>query len=99
MRKSDLIAVIAERTGLTKEKAQQVHDAITDSIAATLKTEEVTLVGFGTFEVRHRAARMGKNPQTGESVAIAASNTVAFKAGKNLRDGVNAPARASRKEK
>jgi len=91
MRKPELAAVIAEKTELTKEKANQVLNAILDSITGALDKDTVTLVGFGTFEKRHRGARTGKNPQTGEPVKIKASNTVAFKPGKNLRDEVNEP--------
>lgn len=85
MRKPELVAVIAEKTDMTKEKANQVLNAILDSITGALDTDSVTLVGFGTFEKRHRGARTGKNPQTGEPVKIKATNTVAFKPGKTLR--------------
>lgn len=88
MRKPELAAVIAERTDLTKDKANLVLNAILDSITGALDKDTVTLVGFGTFEKRHRGARTGKNPQTGEPVKIKASNTVAFKPGKQLRDSV-----------
>lgn len=101
MRKPELAAVIAEKTDLTKEKANQVLNAILDSITGALDKDSVTLVGFGTFEKRHRGARTGKNPQTGEPVKIKASNTVAFKPGKNLKDTVNpvaAPAKATKKK-
>ncbi|MDU9392692.1 HU family DNA-binding protein [Pseudomonas japonica] len=90
MRKPDLAAAIAEKTDLTKEQSNRVLNAILDEIAVALsKKDTVTLVGFGTFEQRHRGARTGKNPQTGEPVKIKASNTVAFKPGKNLKDSVN----------
>ena len=89
MRKPELAAVIADKADLTKEKANQVLNAILDSITGALDKDTVTLVGFGTFEKRHRGARTGKNPQTGEPVKIKASNTGAFKPGKNLRDEVN----------
>jgi len=90
MRKPDLAAAIADKADLTKDKANLVLNAILDEIAAALsKKDTVTLVGFGTFEQRHRGARTGKNPQTGEPVKIKASNTVAFKPGKNLKDSVN----------
>ena len=95
MRKPELAAVIAEKADLTKEKANQVLNAILDSITGALDKDTVTLVGFGTFEKRHRGARTGKNPQTGQPVKIKASNTVAFKPGKNLRDSVNTPAAPS----
>ncbi|PZQ38671.1 MAG: integration host factor [Pseudomonas putida] len=99
MRKPELAAVIAEKADLTKEKANQVLNAILDSITGALDKDTVTLVGFGTFEKRHRGARTGKNPQTGEPVKIKASNTVAFKPGKNLKDSVNAPAKPTKKGK
>ncbi|AIZ35038.1 HU family DNA-binding protein [Pseudomonas sp. K1(2024)] len=102
MRKPELAAVIAEKTDLTKDKANQVLNAILDSITGALDKDTVTLVGFGTFEKRHRGARTGKNPQTGQPVKIKASNTVAFKPGKNLRDTVmtsGKPAKPAKKAK
>ena len=90
MRKPDLAAAIAEKADISKEKAGEVLNAILDTITdSAAKNESVTLIGFGTFERRSRAARTGKNPQTGEPLQIAASNTVAFKAGKALKDSVN----------
>ncbi len=90
MNKSDLIDAIAEATGLTKADAGRALDATTDSIASSLqKGQSVSLVGFGTFAVKHRAARSGRNPRTGETIQIKASNTPAFKAGKALKDAVN----------
>jgi len=90
MRKPELAAAIAEQADLTKEQANRVLNALLEEITKALgKKENVTLVGFGTFEQRHRGARTGKNPQTGEPVKIKASNTVAFKPGKNLKDMVN----------
>lgn len=90
MRKPDLVSHIAEKADLTKDKAAIALNAILDSITGSLhEGEPVTLVGFGTFEKRHRGARTGKNPQTGEPVKIKASNTVAFKPGKNLKESVN----------
>lgn len=89
MRKPDLAAFIADRADISTEKAQQVLSAILDEITTALSRDDsVSLVGFGTFEKRHRTARSGKNPQTGASIAIAASNTVGFKPGKALRDAV-----------
>ena len=89
MRKPDLAAFIADRADIPTEKAQQVLSAILDEITTALSRDDsVSLVGFGTFEKRHRTARSGKNPQTGASIAIAASNTVGFKPGKALRDAV-----------
>ncbi|MBJ9974378.1 HU family DNA-binding protein [Pseudomonas sp. S75] len=99
MRKPELAAVIAEKADLTKDKANQVLNAILDSITAALKKDTVTLVGFGTFEKRHRGARTGKNPQTGEPVKIKASNTVAFKPGKNLKGVVGESASAAKPAK
>jgi len=95
MRKPELAAVIAEKADLTKEKANEVLNAILDSITGALDKDTVTLVGVGTFEKRHRGARTGKNPQTGEPVKIKASNTVAFKPGKGLKDTVNPTGKAA----
>jgi DNA-binding protein HU-alpha len=90
MRKPELAAAIAEQADLTKEKASEVLNVLLDQITQTVaKKESVTLVGFGTFEARSRAKRKGKNPQTGAEIEIPASNTVAFKAGKALKDAVN----------
>ncbi|MEJ2042466.1 MAG: HU family DNA-binding protein [Reinekea sp.] len=90
MRKPELAAAIAEQADLTKEKAGEVLNVLLDQITQTVaKKESVTLVGFGTFEARSRAKRKGKNPQTGMEIEIPASNTVAFKAGKALKDAVN----------
>jgi len=90
MRKPDLVSYIAEKADLTKEQANHVLNATLEVITGALgKGDTVTLVGFGTFEKRHRGARTGKNPQTGEPVKIKASNTVAFKPGKNLKESVN----------
>ncbi|WP_121333892.1 HU family DNA-binding protein [Pseudomonas aeruginosa] len=86
MRKPELAAAIAEKADLTKEQANRVLDEITGALN---RKDSVTLVGFGTFLQRHRGARTGKNPQTGQPVKIKASNTVAFKPGKALRDAVN----------
>jgi DNA-binding protein HU-alpha len=90
MRKPELAAAIAEQADLTKDQAARVLNSILDEISAALgRKDSVTLVGFGTFVQRHRGARTGKNPQTGEPVTIKASNTVAFKPGKALKDSVN----------
>jgi DNA-binding protein HU-alpha len=88
MRKSELTNAIVDRTDLTQEVAKRVLNALLDQITQAVDKENVTLVGFGTFEKRHRGARTGKNPQTGEPVKIRASNTVAFKPGKNLRESI-----------
>jgi DNA-binding protein HU-alpha len=89
MRKPDLAVYIANRADLSAEQAQQVMAAILDHITLALSRDDsVSLVGFGTFEKRHRNARAGKNPQTGAAIDIAASNTVGFKPGKALRDAL-----------
>ena len=89
MRKPELAAAIAEAVDLPKDKANDVLTAILDEITnAVSRDETVSLIGFGTFSRRHRAARKGKNPQTGAEMDIAASNTVGFKAGKSLKDAV-----------
>lgn len=89
MRKPELAAVVANQTGLTREKASEVITAFTDQVsAAASRGEDIALIGFGTFSVRHREAREGRNPQTGASIRIPASKTVGFKAGKALKDSV-----------
>jgi len=90
MRKPELAAAIADKADITKDKAAEVLNVILDEItSAVSKDDTVSLIGFGTFEKRSRAARTGKNPQTGEPIQIPASNTVAFKAGKALKEAVN----------
>jgi DNA-binding protein HU-alpha len=90
MRKPELAAAIAEKADLTKDQANRVLNAVLEEITGALnRKDSVTLVGFGTFVQRHRGARTGKNPQTGQPVKIKASNTVAFKPGKSLKDAVN----------
>jgi DNA-binding protein HU-beta len=87
MNKTELIAKVAETTELTKKDASKAVDAIFDAIAEALKEgEKVSLIGFGNFEVRERAARKGRNPQTGEEIEIASSKLPAFKPGKELKD-------------
>lgn len=89
MRKPELAAAIAERADLSKDKASQVLNVILDEITGSVSDgHDVSLIGFGTFSVRERAARTGKNPQTGEPLTIPASRTVAFKPGKGLKDAV-----------
>jgi len=89
MVKMDLIAKVADMAGMTKVDATKAIDAVVEAIQASLaKGEKVTWTGFGTFEVRNRAARMGRNPQTGAPLHIAASKTPAFKSGKSLKDAV-----------
>lgn len=89
MNKSDLIDAIASHANLTKADAGRALDAITLSIQSALKGgDSVALLGFGTFEVKERAERTGRNPQTGEAITIAASKSPSFKAGKGLKDAV-----------
>lgn len=90
MNKTDLIERLAARCGLSRNETATVLDALLETITETLRQgEDVTLTGFGTFHVKQRAARTGRNPRTGESVAIAASRVPAFKAGKSLKDALN----------
>lgn len=90
MNKSDLIAAVAAKTGETKKSAEASINAVVDVIAETLaKGDKIQLVGFGSFEVRSRAARKGRNPQTGKEMKIAAKKAPVFKAGKALKDAVN----------
>lgn len=90
MNKSELIDAIADSAGLTKADAGRAVDAFIGSITKALKKgQTVSLVGFGTFAVRKRAARTGRNPRTGETIKIKASKNPAFKAGKALKDAVN----------
>lgn len=89
MRKPELAAAIAEEADLSKEKAAEVITVITDQIAKALSEgDSVSLIGFGTFEVRQRAERQGKNPQTGAPITIAAAKVPAFKPGKGLKEAV-----------
>lgn len=88
--KSELVKAIAEKSDVTKDVAQRVLDATTDVVTEALKAgQTVTLVGFGSFQVRERAAREGRNPKTGEKMNIKASKSPSFKAGKLLKDAVN----------
>ncbi|MBO0997632.1 HU family DNA-binding protein [Bacillus sp. SD075] len=89
MNKTELVSSVAAQAELTKDETKKVVDALFETITATLaKEEKIQLVGFGTFEVRDRAARTGRNPQTGEEIQIAASKVPAFKAGKELKEAV-----------
>ncbi len=89
MNKADLIAKVAEKTDFTKKDAEKAVSAILASIEEALSNgEKVQLVGFGTFEIRSRAARKGRNPQTGQEIKIAAAKVPVFKAGKALREAV-----------
>jgi DNA-binding protein HU-beta len=90
MNKAELIAAVAAKTGDTKKSVEVALNAILSSITDSLKKgEKVQLVGFGSFEVRKRAARKGRNPQTGEEIKIPAAKAPVFKAGKALKDKVN----------
>ncbi len=87
--KAELVENVAKKTGLTKKDATAAVEAVFGSIQDDLKKgEKVQLIGFGTFEVRNRAARKGRNPQTGKEIEIAASKVPAFKPGKALKDAV-----------
>ncbi len=91
MNKAELVAAAAEQTGLKKGDAEKALKAFIDVITEELKNgEKVQLVGFGTFEVSERTEREGRNPQTGETMKIAASKTPKFRAGKALKDALNA---------
>ena len=90
MNKTELIAAVAEKAEISKKDAEKAIKAFTDVVADELvKGEKVQLVGFGTFEVTSRAAREGRNPQTGNTMKIAACKAPKFKAGKALKDAVN----------
>ena len=87
MNKTTLIAKIAEKSELNKKQAEAALNAFIDSVTEALKAgEKVQMMGFGTFEVKERAARMGRNPATGEPTQIAAKRSPAFKAGKGFKD-------------
>ncbi len=90
MNKSELIDAVAAAADISKAKAAQAVDGVTSAVTKALSQgDQVTLVGFGTFSVRERAARTGRNPRTGEEIKIAAAKIPAFKAGKALKDAVN----------
>ncbi len=90
MNRKELIDALADKTGSTKADADRNIAALIDILTATLKKgDSIALVGFGTFEVRKRAARTGRNPATGAELKIKASKVPAFKAGKTLKDAVN----------
>ena len=90
MNKADLVAAMAEKAGVSKKDAEASLKAFTDVVAEELKKgEKIQLVGFGTFEVSERAARTGRNPQTGAEMTISASKAPKFKAGKALKDSLN----------
>lgn len=90
MNKSELIEAVAQSADISKAAASRAVDAFVSSVTDALKEgDQVTLVGFGTFVVRERASRTGRNPRTGQSISIAASKVPGFKAGKALKDAVN----------
>ncbi len=90
MNKTELVAAIASKADISKKDSEKALNAFIDTISDALKKgDKVSLVGFGSFEVRTRAARTGRNPQTGAEIKIAASKSPAFKAGKALKDIVN----------
>ena len=90
MNKNELVDAIAEEADLSKASADRALDAAINAITGALtKQDTVSLVGFGTFSVKHRAAREGRNPRSGETIQIKASNAPGFKAGKALKDAVN----------
>lgn len=87
MNKAELISIMSEKSGLTKKDSEKALNAFIEAVSEALaKREKVQLVGFGTFEVRERSARKGRNPQTGEEIDIPAASIPAFKAGKALKD-------------
>ncbi len=90
MNKAELISSVAEKTELTKKDAEKAVSAVLDTISEALaRGDKVQLVGFGTFEIRERAARKGRNPQTGQEIDIAAARLPVFKAGKALKEAVS----------
>lgn len=90
MNKTELVAAMAQRSGLTKKDAEKGLNAFFESVQqALVEGDRVQLIGFGTFEVKERAARKGRNPQTGAEIDIPASKAPGFKAGKSLKDAVN----------
>ena len=90
MNKTELIAAVAEKSNLTRKDAEKAVNAALSTIEEALKaSEKVSLVGFGTFEAKERAARKGHNPATGAEIEIAASKAPVFKAGKALKDSLN----------
>lgn len=90
MKKSELVAIMAEKADLKKVDAEKALNAFVDAVTeALVNGDKVALVGFGSFETKKRAARKGKNPQTGKEIDIAASTVPSFKAGRGLKDAVN----------
>lgn len=90
MNKTELIDAVSEKSGLTKADADRAYKSMVDVVSEQLaKGEQISLIGFGTFLVRERQARTGRNPRTGDAIKIAAAKIPAFKAGKALKDAVN----------
>ena len=99
MNKTELVAAMAKDTNLSKKDVEDVLKSFVDVVSQELKNGgKIQLVGFGTFEVRERAAREGRNPQNGKTITIAASKSPAFKAGKGLKEQVNAAPAKKRKK-
>lgn len=100
MNKSELIAKVAEKAGITKKDAEKAVAGIFASVQEALVAgDKVQVIGFGTFEVRERAARTGRNPQSGEEIKISAAKSPAFKPGKALKDAVNVKKASKGKKK
>ena len=98
MNKTQLIASVAEMAEVTKKDAEKAVNAVFGSVQkALVEGDKVQLIGFGTFEVKSRSARVGRNPQTGKEIKIAASKVPTFKAGKGLKEVVNTPAKKAKK--
>lgn len=90
MNKGELVTELAKKTELSRKDAEKVLNAFVDTVSASLaKGDKIQLIGFGTFEVKNRPARVARNPRTGEEIKIAASKAPVFKAGKGLKDKVN----------
>lgn len=90
MTKANIVDAVVAKTGLKKKDSEAAVNAVLDSVVDALKAgDKVQLIGFGTFDVKTRAARTGRNPRTGETITIAASKNVGFSAGKALKDSIN----------
>jgi DNA-binding protein HU-beta len=99
MNKSELIAALAEKTEFSKKDAEKILNSFVEVVSSSLsKGEKVQLIGFGTFDVKKRPARVARNPRTGAEIKISASKAPAFKAGKALKDKVNTPAKKKSKK-
>ena len=100
MTKAELVTEVAAKSGLTKKDAEKAVAAVIETVSETLaKGDPIQLVGFGTFEVRERAARTGINPRTKEKISIPATKVPAFKAGRALKDAVSVPVQTKTKKK